>query len=196
MPVDEPENIESEEDTEVEPEEEKPKEQPKESPEDKLARLERQAKQLRRKLGVEEPAKSVTKKEKQSDEFNDGQLAYLAAKGIESEEDTDWVRDELKKHGGNLRELFNNEYFQAKQKARRDTNAALAATPSHHKRSGQGAQNEAEVHYAKYMSMDARESENYLATLPREMRQKLVNMRLQKTKKENQFTDNPVVGNY
>lgn len=185
--VEETKDIESEEETEKS---ESKEERPKESPEDKLARLERQAKQLRKKLGVEEKKPVTKKEEKQSDEFDEGQLAYLTAKGIEADEDVDFTRDELKKHGGTLRELLNNEYFQAKLKSRRDSAAALVATPSASRRSGTKVTDEVEFHYAKYLKDGA----SYLKTLPREMREKLVNKRLEQTKNDHTFTDVPVIG--
>lgn len=187
------ENNESEEETEGESDEKVEAEKPKESSEDRLARLERQAKQLRRKLGKDEPVKFETKKvEKQSNDFNEGQLAYLSAKGIDSDEDVDFTMGELKKHGGNLRELLGNEYFKSKLEARKQAKIALDATPTNSHRSNQGTRDEAEMHYAKYLS----EGENYLSDLPLDMRAKVVNMRLVKVKKESQFTNQPVVGNW
>ena len=102
-------------------------EKPKESSEAKLARLERQAKQLRKKLGVADPE---TKTSKKSDEFDEGQLAYLVAKGIDQDEDVDWTQKQLKERGGTLRELLSKKWFTEELKERKDNRSALEAAPT------------------------------------------------------------------
>ena len=170
-------------DTESEESEEGPeakaKEPPKESDEARKARLERQLKQVNKKLGVDTEKKPKIENKK-SDEFDDGQLAYLVAKWIESDEDVDFTRDELKKHGGNLRELLGNEYFKAKMVARKDAKIALEATPTSTRRTSSKAGDAVEVEYSKYLKT---------GKLPedREMRKKIVNMRLEKEKTDDEF---------
>lgn len=189
--VEETEVTETEEDIEGEKKDEKPKE----SLEARRARLERQLKQLNKKLGVEAEEKpNPSKLKTESDEFNEGQLAYLFAQNFKTDEDIEFVQKELKKSGNNLRELLANEYFQAKDKVRRDTKAAFDAIPSKTNRSTIKTIDDTEIQYAKWMGMKPQEGEDYLATLPRDMKQKLINLRLKKTKEDNQFTDNPVVG--
>ena len=175
------EGAEAEEAENTDSEESEEAERPKETSENRKARLERQLKQVNKKLGIETEEKPKPKVEsKKSDEFDEGQLAYLVAKGIESDEDVDFTRDELKKHGGNLRELLGNEYFKAKMVARKDAKIALEATPTSTRRTSSKAGDAVEVEYSKYLKT---------GKLPedREMRKKIVNMRLEKEKTDDEF---------
>ena len=97
------------------------------------------------------PVKEPEAKPKQSDEFDDAQLTYLAIKGIESDEDVAWVQGELKEHGGNLRTLFGNKYFQATFKERKDAAAALNASPDT-KRSSGAPSDSLDYHLTKYLA--------------------------------------------
>lgn len=101
---------------------------------------------------VEKPEKKPEAKEpKQLDEFDDAQFTYLALKGIESDEDVEWVKGELKEHGGNLRTLFGNKYFQSSLKERKDAAAALNASPGS-KRSAGAPNDSIEYHLTKYLA--------------------------------------------
>lgn len=173
-------------DSEVDDEPEAKAERHQETPEARRGRLQRELTKLNKQLGIDEPEKS-TRKSKKSSEFDEGQLAYLVAKGIEADEDIEFTQNELEKHGGSLRELLNNEYFQSKVKARKEAKATLEATPTTTKRSGSNTGDSVDYHYAKYMAT---------GKLPedREMAIKVVNMRQKKEVSKKMFTDNPVVG--
>ena len=169
-----------------ESEESEEAERPKETSENRKARLERQLKQVNKKLGIETEEKPKPKVEsKKSDEFDEGQLAYLLAKGIESDEDINFTQSELKKHGGNLRELFGNEYFKSQMTARKEAKVTLDATPSNSRRTNSRPADAIEHHYAKYQ----KEGSDYLKTVDRETRLKIVNMRLKKETVDNEFSE-------
>lgn len=101
-----------------------------ETPEAKLARLERQAKQLRKKLGVESEVEPVvTKKEPKSDNFDYGEKAYLKSSGIEPTE-FDFVKKIQKETGRDLDSLLTSEYFQFELKTMRNKKSINEAMPS------------------------------------------------------------------
>lgn len=160
----------------------------KESLEDKEARLSRQLKQIRKKMGKEEgPA---PKSKKQSDEFDEAQLAYLAVKGIESDEDIDFAKDMQKRTGLPLRELVKDDYFTTKLNARKEARTIAEATPSNSKR-GTGRTNDPfDVEYANYQKTGKLPTD-------RKMAERVIEKRLKiETDSENHFTSNPVVGSY
>jgi len=158
-----------EEETTEAPAEERKEYKPSETPEAKLARLERQASQLRKKLGVE------TEKPSKSDNLDYGHLAYLTSKGIESDKEIAFVKAEMKASGQELRTLLSNEYFQAKLEKQRALAKTADATPTG-KRSG-GVPTDS-VDY--WMSKPIEE-------VPPEMRIKVVNARLAKDKNKGVF---------
>ena len=156
------------------------KAKPKLSLEEQLAIHKRETKKIEKKLGLaDEKPKYESKENQKSDEFNEGQLAYLSTKGLETDEDLDFTKAELKKSGGTLRELMSNEYFQSKIKLRADAKAALDATPTT-KRSRGGTDDSTEFHYAKYISS---------GKLPedREMADKVIEMRRKKETSDSEF---------
>lgn len=128
-----------EETTEEEVVEEKPEQKvqkPKESPEAKKARLERELKQLNKKLGVveEEPARAPSKKN--TGELDDTQLDYLDLKGISDQDDIDLIQKVMTKTGQSLREVLKDDYVQSKLEAAKQERAVKDATPSGTKRGG------------------------------------------------------------
>lgn len=159
-------------------------EKPQESPEARRARMQRQYARLGKQLGIENPKAEV----KKSDEFDEGQLAYLATRGIESDADLDFTKKEMKKSNSTLTELLKNEYFQNKLKVRREAEKALEAIPDP-KRSNLAQNDSVEYHTAKYFQTGKLPSDP-------EMREKVVNARIKKETQTNQFTDTPVIGNY
>lgn len=148
------------------PEERKPSE----SPEARLARLERQASQLRKKLGVESDKPS-----KPSNDLDYGQKAYLAANGVKGSKEMDFVKQELKASGLDLESLLENDYFQAKLEKQRALNKTADATPTG-KRSGGVPTDSVEYWLSKPIE-----------EVPQDMRIKVVNARLAKEKNKGMF---------
>ncbi len=120
-----------------------------------------------------EKKKPDAKAKTSDDEFDETELMYLeAAHKISSKEDIDWVRQEHEKHGGTLRELFGNKYFQGELKTRQENAAAAAATPKGD-RGGTPPNDTVDYHLAKYLSS---------GTLPddQSMREKVINERIKR----------------
>lgn len=167
-------------------EENTPPEKPQETPEAKLARLERQAKQLRKKLGVDEP-ETKSKKSKKSEDLDYGQLAYLSAKGIESDEDIDFVKEVMVETGKDLKDVIKSKYFQAELKDRKEAAIVREAIPSSSKRSGTSTKDTVEHWLAKGQLPPPEQTE---------LRRKVVNARIQKESSGSRFTSSPIVGKF
>ena len=131
-----------------EKEEAKPKDKPKRTPEEQLAYLEGRTQRLRKKLGLVEARKKPEAKE--SDELSDAQYAYLAAKGIEDEDDVDFIHTQMKKWDKTLREVLKDEDVQTKLKGIRIERDVKKAMPASTKRAGSGGTDNLDYWTAKY----------------------------------------------
>lgn len=118
--------------------------------------------------------KEEVKEQKQSDGFGYDVKAYLKASGIKSDE-FDFVKAELKKAGGDVDELIDNEYFQARLEKHRAVTKTAEAAPKG-KRTGNVATDSVEYWMNKPM-----------ADVPQEMRIKVVNARLDKERNKGVF---------
>lgn len=125
----------------------KPKEKPKRTPEEQLAYLEGRTQRLRKKLGLVETRK---KAETKSDELDNADYAYLAAKGIENDEDIEFIHKQMTKWDKNLREVLRDEDVQAKLKAMKIERDVKSAMPSATKRTGSGAVDNLDYWMSKY----------------------------------------------
>lgn len=147
---------------------------PIESLEDKEARLERQLAQTRKKLGkdVSKPEKNSSK----SNEFGYAEKAFLATQGFKGSKEFEFVQSELKKAGGDLDGLLENDYFKSRLETFRNINKTTEATPMGNKRSGSGAVDSVEYWLTKPIE-----------EVPQNMRIKVVNARLAKESNKEQF---------
>lgn len=152
----------------------KPKDTPKETPEAKRARLTRELKQLDKKHPVEKKTEEPRTK---SNDFDYGQLAFLTAKGIEADEEVDFVKTIVNNTGRDLKDVISDDYVQSKLKTMREDKAVKAAVPSGTKRTNQSAVDTVEYWIAK-------------GELPTdtELRRKVVNARIEKETKKDVFT--------
>ena len=174
---------ESQETENTESEESEEAEKPKETFEARKARLERQLERVNKKLGINTEEKPKPKVEnKKSEDLDDGQLAYLATRGIVSDEDIDFTKGQLKERGGNLRELLGKKWFQSELKERQDAKTVLDATPTGSRRGNVRPADAVEYEYAKYLKTGKLPAD-------REMRTKLVDMRYKKTQRDSEFSD-------
>lgn len=82
---------------------------------------------LERNKSKKADAKPASKK---SDDFDYGEFAFLAQKGIESDDDIAFVKERMKDSGKSLRDTLNASWFKAEFDERKALNAAQAATPS------------------------------------------------------------------
>lgn len=165
-------------------EEEKKEEKPTETPEAKIARLERQLAQARKKIGETK----VTEPPKQNkDELDYGQKAFLRAEGIKSSEEEALVLNIMRQTGKKLEEVLDSKYFQAELNEIRERKATENAIPNGSKRTGQTARDDVAYWLAKG-ELPPREEV--------ELRRKVVNAKLSREKEVDVFSRNPIVGKY
>jgi len=118
---------------------------------------------------------SITKTNGKSDDFDYGEKAFLTANGIKGSKEFDFVKSELKSSGQDLDSLLENDYFQTKLEKFRALNKTAEAIPTG-KRSGG-------------VSVDSVEywSTKPIEEVPKEMRIKVVNAKLEKETKKGVF---------
>ena len=162
------EETESEEkDSEEEGEEEKPTE----TLDQKRARLQRQLKQVNKKLGITDEEKPRQKTSKKSEDFDYGQKAFLTANGIKSKEEREFTQKIAKQTGLELEDLIEDDYFQSKLSDFREKTNTKNARPT-----GSGRSNKAYIDSVEYWI-----SKKELPPASEvELRRKVVNARLKK----------------
>lgn len=123
-----------------------------------------------------EPEKNIKKG------FDYSEKAYLVAKGIE-EDNFDFVQEVMQGTGKSLEEVLGNRYFQNELKERREQKKVSEAIPQGSKRGSSGARDQVEYWLAKGELPPAED---------RELRQKVVNARIDKEKRDQMFTGRPI----
>lgn len=174
------------EDETAEEEEEKPKETPKEAPEAKLARIEREAKQLRKKLGIneEKPAKEskpTPKEESNSSGLGYGEKAYLASYGVKGAEELALVQEYLD-NGKSLDDIPENKHFLNDLKDLREEKATKDAIPTSTKRSGVKTSDNVDYWVNKPFS-----------EVPENMRRAVLDAKVKTEKDTSMFSATPIV---
>jgi len=142
-----------------------------ETPEAKYARLTRQREVLAKKLGIVEDVKPS----KKSDDFGYDVKAFLTANGVKGTKEFDFVKTEMKKSGQDLESLLENEYFQHRLKTFREINKTSEATIKGTRSGGVPTDS---VDY--WLSKPIEE-------VPQEMRIKVVNAKIEKSKNKGIF---------
>lgn len=117
------------------------------------------------------PAKKSTP---EPDGLDLGMKGYLKASGIKANE-FDFVEAELKKSGGDIDDLLDNEYFQAKLEKHRALSKTQEATPKGKRSSGVATDS------VEYWSSKP------IADVPVEMRRAVVNAKLAKEQSQGKF---------
>lgn len=161
-----------EENNQEETQEENTQEKYQETPEAKLARLERQTKQLKRKLGLESEPQKTTQK---SDGLDYGQKAFLVANGIKESAEMKLVQGIMQETGKNLEQVLGSKYFQAELNEMRELQTSKNAIPTG-KRSGNVPTESVEY----WMTKDFKD-------VPADMKAKVVNARLNQDKAKGVF---------
>ncbi len=87
-------------------------------------------------------AKTEVQSKSSSGELDYGQLAFLAQKGIESDEDVALAQEVMKQTGKSLKDVVASKYFQAELKERQEARQVEKATPSASRRSASSPQTE------------------------------------------------------
>lgn len=98
----------------------------------KLSKLKSKQETEKKDLGAEK-----IEVEKESDELTDGQLAYLTAKGIDGDEEIEFIQKHLKKTGESLRDALKDDYVQSKIKSFKNARDVAEATPTGSNRGNQ-----------------------------------------------------------
>lgn len=141
-------DLEPEEEDEEEKGGEKKEERKPETPEARKSRLERQLKQVNKKLGIEEKPESK-KEEKKGSNLDSGEKALLVAYGIKGSEEMALAETFLKKYGMDIDELVEDEVFTSKLKTIRADKETKDAMPTGTKRSGNGTRDSVDYWLAK-----------------------------------------------
>lgn len=156
-----------------------------ETPEARVARLERQLEQARKKAGLQTPDNAPTTK---PSDLDHGQKAYLVAT-LQIKGAAEWgLVKEYVANGKSIDDLVDNRHFQNDLKDLRDAAAAQAAIPEGTKRGSQPARSTAEYWIAKD---ELPPSDGTEAT--KKLRQAVVNARLRAKTTGNQFSATPIV---
>lgn len=140
----------------IEQPDEQPEEQPdeqaeqrterrQETPEAKRARLQRELDRLNKKYPEHKESKQVTNKS----DFDYGELAFLAAKGVEADDEISFVQQIIANTGRTLREVVSDDYVQSKLKSMREARTVEDAVPKGTKRSGTQARDNVDYWIAK-----------------------------------------------
>ena len=135
-------------------------------------------------LKKESSAEAPEKKEKSGD-LDYGQLAYLAAKGIESDEEIGFITKIMGKTGEDLKTTLQDEYVSNRLKSIREQIVTKKATPSNSKRGTPSGRDTVEYWLAKG---------EYPPYEQKELRRKVLAAEMKKAVDDNKFTDRPVVG--
>jgi hypothetical protein len=140
------------------------------SDEAQLAIHKREMAKIEKRLGIKSEVKGEAKDKTtaKSSELDYGLEAYLAAKGI-ADEDTDYIKEQMKETGRTAKELLAKSWVQSELKERAEVRTSEKAVPKGTKRSNQSAGNSVEYHLAKYENGTMK-----LADMPFEMRSKVV----------------------
>ena len=112
--------------------------------------------------------KEIISNKKQSGEFDYGEYAFLAQKGIESDDDIAFVKDAMQDSGKSLRDVLNAKWFKADLEERQALAATSNAVPQ-----GRGAKGTATDSVDYWLSKPLEE-------VPSDMRIKVVNAKLAK----------------
>lgn len=121
-------------------------------------------------------ANPKTKPPSKSGELDYGQKAFLVANGVKGSKETELVKNIMSDTGKTLEDVMESKYFKAELEEIRELKTTEDALPKGSKRTGQSGQDSVEYWLAK-------------GELPtdRDLRQKVVNARIEKEKNKNVF---------
>lgn len=123
------------------------------------------------------------KKDEQPSGPDYGQLAYLATKGVEHDDDVTYVMQIAKETKESLQSVLSKPYVQAELNLRKETRQTAEAMPEGSKRSADARRDKVEYWLNKPFS-----------EVPAEMKREVIKAKLAQEKSETKrFTDQPVV---
>lgn len=156
---------------------------PKESNEARIARLERQLSQAKKKAGVEVEPKQ--EKEANKDGLDRIDRAVLRAEKITSADEIELIESIKKETGKDVESILESRYFQSELKALREEKTSQDAMPSKTKRNSQSSTSSVDYWLAKGEMPPASEPK---------LRTEYVNARIAKEKAVSQFSSVSVIG--
>lgn len=136
-------------------------------------------------LKVEKPKEEKPEAKKEPVRPGDldyAQLAYLAAKGIEDDDEIELVKEVVSETGKELKTAVTGNYFQARLKELRAIKTAHAAMPKSSTRFSPTSRDSTEYWIAKYDQTGELPPKDQV-----ELRRKVVKARLQKEENSNKF---------
>lgn len=142
--------------------------------EEKFKKEEGRRKRAETKLSKSKTSDTKPPKSENKDGLDYGQEAFLIANGIKGSKESDFVKEELEKAGGELRDLLENEYFKNRLEEFRAINKTSDAIPKK-TRSGKSVDS-LDYWMTKPMS-----------EVPKDLRAKVVNARLKKDENKGNF---------
>ena len=159
---------------------------PQETLEARRSRLERQLKQVNKKLGVsEEKVETKNKAGKKSDELGYGEKAFLIANGIKGTREVELVKNIMEDTGKTLDEVIESKYFQSEIKELRESLATREAIPSASKRSSTSARDSVDYWVAKGELPPADQVS---------LRRQVIDARIKSATEGSKFTSQSVIG--
>ena len=121
--------------------------------------------------------------------FDYAELAFLTARGI-SDEDTEYVWEQSKKTGKELKELVGAKWFQAELQERKEERATKEAVPGGSNRPGSPAKDSVDYWTAQ---IDAGKAKLFDIS-DVELRRKVNNARIKTAAQSTHFSSQPVIG--
>lgn len=146
----------------------------------------RRATQLKKAKIALQAAESLSKVEstKKSGDFDYGQLAYLNTKGIDVDTDIEFLQNEVKNTGKDLREVLGFKYVQEHLAANKEQRTTADAIPNSSPRSATTARTSVDYWIAR----------GELPPLDQpELRREVVKERLKREQARSKFSDTPIV---
>jgi hypothetical protein len=157
---------------------------PKESNEARIARLERQLSQAKKKAGIEVETKKE-KVEEKKDGLDRIDRAVLRAEKITSADEIELIESIKKETGKDVESILESRYFQSELKALREEKTSQDAMPSKTKRNSQSSTSSVDYWLAKGEMPPASEPK---------LRTEYVNAKIAKEKAVSQFSSVSVIG--
>ena len=139
-------------------------------------RFKTKAERLKEKVAEPILQKGQTK----SDELDYGQLAYLAANDIKSDDEIEFAQNVAKETGKDLKSVLGSKYFQAELAEMRESKATANAVPKGTKRSNTSSIDDVDYWIAKD-ELPPESPEN------RDLRAKIVNEKIKREKNASPF---------
>lgn len=133
-------------------------------------------KEAKRPTDAPAPSQAAASKDAKPGELNDGQLAFLIAKGIEADDEVALIQQVMKDTGKPLKEVVASKYVQAELKEMREAQTTKDATPSASRRASASSKDNVDYWLTKPF-----------ADVPKELRSKVLAAREARERNDDPF---------